>query len=359
MRGETTERSLTGDGRPKTTEAVPSLPAGVPGPRQRLSLLSDCLFAAGLVAAVVLAYQPVWHAGFIWDDDSHLTANPCVVGPKGLKEIWTTKSARICPLVQTTFWLEHAAWGLAPMPYHLVNLLLHAANGLLLWQVLRRLGMPGAELGAAIWALHPVQVETAAWITEMKNTQSAFFYLLTILFFANFVLAQRQANRSAVRRWYCLSLFCGALAVASKSSTVVLPVVLGLCAYWFDGRWLWHRMRSLVPFVLLSAASAWLAVWTQTMDMGGRADWQRDWPERIAVAGNVIWFYLSKLLWPHPLIFIYPRWVIDAKNPASYLPLAAAVVCLAVLWRGRHGWRGRLGSHSPISSWPSCLCWIW
>ncbi len=298
----------------------------------------DWLFAAALVAAVFLAYQPVWRAGFIWDDDAHLTANPCVVGPKGLKEIWTTTAARICPLVQTTFWFEHKAWGLAPLPYHLVNVLLHAANALVLWQVLRKLGVLGAGLGAAIWALHPVQVETAAWITELKNTQSAFFYLLAILFFANFILAQREANPKAPRGWYCASLICGALAVASKSSTVVLPVVLGLCAYWLEGRWLWRWIWQLLPFALLAAASSALAVWTQSLDIGGRADWQRGWPERLAVAGRAIWFYLGKLLWPHPLIFIYPRWRIDVANPLSYVPLAAALLALAVLWRWRRGW---------------------
>ena len=209
-----------------------------------------------LVVAVFLAYEPAWHAGFIWDDEQHLTENPCIIGPLGLKEIWTTNRARICPLVQTTFWFEHAAWGLTPMPYHLVNILLFALSAVVLWQVLKRLGVLGAGLGAAIWALHPVQVESAAWITELKNTQSGLFYLLAILFFTEFVSAQREENRGPARRWYCLSLLCGALALASKSSTVILPVVLVLCAWWLDGRWRWRRALSVAPFVLLSAASS-------------------------------------------------------------------------------------------------------
>lgn len=325
---------------PKAEAVVAGAPAGPAGRRRRfhLHLSPDWLFAAALVAAVFLAYQPVWHAGFIWDDDWHLTENPCVVGPKGLKEIWTTKAAKICPLVQTTFWVEHKIWRLQPLPYHLVNLLLHAANALVLWQLLRRLGVFGAGLGAAIWALHPVQVETAAWITEMKNTQSAFFYLLAILLFANFVLAQGQADRKAALRWYWASVVCGALAMASKSSTVVLPFVLALCAYWLEGQWNWHRVWNLLPFVLLAAASAWLAAWTQGLDIAGRADWQRGWPERLAVAGRIIWFYLGKLAWPHPLIFVYPRWKIDTYNPRSYAPLMAVILMLAVLWYGRRSW---------------------
>src|SRR5471032_2537686 len=123
-----------------------------------------------LVFAVILVYQPVWQAGFIWDDGDHLTANPCIIGPLGLKEIWTTSAAKICPLTLTTFWVEHALWGLQPLPYHLVNVLLHGACVVFLWRVLRSLQVPGAWLGAALWALHPIQVESGAWITEMKNT---------------------------------------------------------------------------------------------------------------------------------------------------------------------------------------------
>ena len=168
--GRNPKESRVTDGRRRGPKAaVSGAQAGLVDGRRRLHLSSDWLFAAALFAAVFLAYQPVWHAAFIWDDDAHLTANPCVVGPKGLKEIWTTKAGRICPLVQTTFWVEHKLWGLAPLPYHLVNLLLHAANALVLWQVLRRLGVFGAGLGAAIWALHPVQVETAVWITEAEE----------------------------------------------------------------------------------------------------------------------------------------------------------------------------------------------
>src|SRR3984893_12739220 len=79
-----------------------------------------------LVLITLIAYQQTWHAGFIWDDDSHLTKNPCIVGPRGFKEIWTTAAATYYPLVLTSFWLEHALWGLNPLPYHLVNVAMHA-----------------------------------------------------------------------------------------------------------------------------------------------------------------------------------------------------------------------------------------
>jgi protein O-mannosyl-transferase len=145
-------------------------------PEQTSLLRNEWLWGLFLALAVILTYLSVWRAGFIWDDDFCVTKNPCIVGPLSLKEIWTTKAADICPLTFTTFWVEHALWGLNPQPYHLVNVLLQAGAAILLWRVLRLLGAPGAWLGAALWALHPVTVESVAWITEMKNTQSGLFF---------------------------------------------------------------------------------------------------------------------------------------------------------------------------------------
>jgi tetratricopeptide (TPR) repeat protein len=297
----------------------------------------DWIFGLVLVLAVIVVYQPVWHAGFIWDDDKHLTNNPCIIGLRGLKEIWTTSAARICPLVLTTFWLEHALWGLRALPYHLINVLMHAACAVLLWRVLRRLGTGtwAAWLGAALWALHPVQVESAAWITELKNTQSCLFYLLTILFFVKWLATRGNKERTHGRWNYSLALFCGALAMASKSSTVILPVALGLCAWWMEGRWKWRNLAGLTPFLLISVVTSGVSLWTQHLEGANDPEWALSWPERLVVAGRVVWFYLGKLLWPHPLMFIYPRWKVEAGQAASYLPTLAVGMVLFVLWWNR------------------------
>jgi protein O-mannosyl-transferase len=282
------------------------------------------LGAAVLAGAVLLVYLPVLNAGFIWDDDKHLTENPCVVGPLGFAGIWTTAAATYYPLVLTTFWIEHALWGLAPLPYHLVNVLVHAACGVLLWRVLARLRVPGAWLGAALWALHPVQVESVAWVTELKNTQSCFFFLLAILFFLKWKDGWTD---------YALALLFAAAAILSKSSTVMLPVVLGLCRVWDDGRWRWRDAIPLAPFFAISGlASAW-TIWEQKFHSGAvGADWALTVPQRLIVAGRVVWFYLGKLAWPHPLIFIYPRWQVDASQALAYLPALAALGALLFLW---------------------------
>jgi protein O-mannosyl-transferase len=302
----------------------------------------DWLWGLILILFVILTYTPVWQTGFIWDDDAHLTANPCIVGPLGLKEIWTTSAADICPLTLTTFWVEHALWGLAPLPYHLVNVLLHGACALLLWRILRSLRVQGAWLGAALWALHPVAVESVAWITEMKNTESGLFFLLSILFFVRRLRAKELNNGPTGGGWnYALTLLFAALAMASKSSTVILPVVLCLCAWWMEGRWRWRNVVSVVPILLMSIAASALSIWTQGLALAtGVTDsqWVRTWPERLTTAGDAVWFYLGKLLWPHPLITIYPRWQIDAGQWVSFLPLLAVIVILAIFWFKRELW---------------------
>jgi tetratricopeptide (TPR) repeat protein len=307
------------------------------GGRARVALWrTEPFWAAVLVLAVVAAYLKVWHAGFIWDDEMHLTQNPCIVGPLGLADIWTSRAARYFPLVLTTFWTEHAIWGLNPLPYHVVNVLLHAACALALWRLLRLLRVRGALLGSALWALHPVQVESVAWVTELKNTQSGLFYLLALLSFSKWASAGGTGAAGGSRP-YALALLLAALAMASKSSTVVLPLVMGLCAWWITGRLTWRMAARLAPFLALSAAAGALSLWTQGLEGANAPEWQRGLPERIAIAGYDVWFYLGKLAWPHPLVFIYPRWSVDPARVGAYFPTAAMGAVLVVLWLGRAG----------------------
>ena len=303
--------------------------AGGPGrPKRGSESLRPWHWGLILFALVVAVYLPVWGAGYIWDDDQVLTANPVIVGPGELADIWTTKAADICPLTLTTFWLEHAIWGLTPLPYHVVNVLFHAGAAVALWQVLRRLAVPGAWLGAALWALHPVQAESVAWITEMKNTESGLFFLLSILFFI-------PTLKQEILPWraYTLTLLFAALAIASKSSAVVLPVMLLLVAWWLEGRWQWRNLGRVAPIFFLSALAAAVSIWTQAA--GGANNWAQSWPARFVTAGDAVWFYLGKLLWPDPLMLIYPRWHIDAAQGLGYIPLVGVVTLSIALIGGR------------------------
>lgn len=313
--------------------------------------LTPAWIVAGVVvlfAALLLAYSPTFRAGFIWDDDDHFAANPLVTGPDGFKAIWTSSSAIYYPLTLTTWRAVHSIFGLNPLPYHLLTLLFHGMNALLLWWILRRLAIPGAWLAAILFALHPVQVESVAWATELKNTQSALFYLFGIFCFLQFLgdaagttsVEPSDANSPRLpRRWvfYALSLLLFACALLSKPSTVMLPVVLLLLIAWREGRWTWSRIAATVPFFLLSALSSAWTVWEQKYHSNARgAEWSETLIERALNAGAVVWFYLGKLVWPHPLVFIYPRWTIDAKSPLWYLPgLALIAVAALLLWKRR------------------------
>ena len=322
-------------------------------PRSFRGRWRNLVFGLGLVAAVVLCFSPALPGDFLWDDDLHITANPTIVGPLGLKEIWTTAAANYFPLVLTNFWVQHALWGLNPLGYHVVTLLFHALAAVLLWRVLVRLNARGAWLGAALWALHPVQVESVAWICELKNTQSAVFFLGVILGWLRWLEVGRVSDPmsaspmkshgessprfSVSHSAYAGALVCALLAILSKPSTVPLPVVLALCVWWRRGRFTWRDLIPLVPFFLLSFGAAGWTIWEQRVNSGAQgAVWAQTWPERFVIAGRAVWFYIGKLAWPADLIFIYPRWEI-AATPLAFGPFAGVVLVVAGLWRGRAG----------------------
>ena len=283
-----------------------------------------------LVLLTVAAYLPALRGGFIWDDDDHLTQNRAVLSANGWKRIWSSLGvSRYYPLTLTSFWAQHRLWGLNPLPFHAVNVALQAVNAVLLWIVLRRLNVPGAWLGAAVWAVHPVNVESVAWVTELKNTQSGFFFLLAALFYLRFEDGVRPRD-------YVLALLCGAAAMLSKPSTVVLPAVLLLCSWWRRGRWNWVRP---LPFVAMAAGMSLLTIVEQRhhIQTEGAAEWTLTWAQRLALAGRAVWFYAGKLVWPVNLTFIYPRW----ELPGTWLPLAALVAVAAGLLYFRRQPRAR------------------
>src|SRR5437868_6518229 len=280
-----------------------------------------------LLLLIFLAYARVGAAGFIWDDESHLTQNPCIIGPLGLADIWTSTSAFYYPLVLTTFWILHHFVGLNPLPYHILNVTFHAASALLLWRVLVQLRVRGAWLGATIWALHPVLVQSVAWVTEMKNTQSAFFYLLAISCF----LQSRDRKRNFIFYW--LTIFFFVAAITSKPSTVMLPLVLALCLWWREGEIKQRDLRLLLPFVLISLLASGWTIWEQKFHSHATgADWVQTPLQRVLISADAIWFYLLKLIWPHPLIFIYPRWNVDPSRWFAWIPLVALLVVATVLF---------------------------
>jgi tetratricopeptide (TPR) repeat protein len=268
-----------------------------------------------IVLLVVLAYLPALHGGFIWDDDVYVTHNPLLTAPDGLRRIWFTMDSpsQYFPLTYTVFRLERSLWGLNPAGYHWVNILLHAINAVLVWRLLKRLSVPGAWLAAAIFALHPVQVESVAWITELKSVLSLFFILLTLGCWLEFV-----GERSR-RFWYGLALGFYALALFSKTTACTLPAAL-LLILWLKTKPIdWRRLAQVVPFLALGLGLGLLTVWWERFHQGTQGKlFSLGWLERLLVASHALWFYAGKLFWPVNLTFSYPRWTIEPAQPSAY-----------------------------------------
>lgn len=291
--------------------------------------------AAVLVAATFAAHFPAVLADYTWDDDQYLYQSPLTLARDGLYRIWfTTEATDYWPLTRTTFWLEWRVWGNNPMPYHVANIALHALAAVLLWRVLKRLNVPevGAFLAGLIFALHPVTVESVAWISELKTVLSMVLYLLSIL-------AYLQFEDQDSRRWYVYALLAGAGALLAKTSVAMLPVVLLLCTWWRRGKLTRRDILRTLPFFALSLAIGLVTVWVEhNRSMGGAVVRPEGLASRIAASGWIAWFYLYKILLPINLVTIYPRWEVDSGHILSFAPLALLLACLAMLWGFRKSW---------------------
>lgn len=276
------------------------------------------LLALTIIAVTFVAYSPAITAKYIWDDGTLLYENPLVKARDGLYRFWlTTEAADYWPLWYTTFWLEWRIWGDDPLPYHVMNILLHAMAAVLLWRVLRRLqiGDLGAYLAGMIFAIHPVTVESVAWISERKTVLSMVLYLLSLLTYMRF----EERLRS---RWYVLSLVAAAAGLLAKTSVVMLPFVLLLLTWYKRGKLTRQAFLWSVPFFLLSLVFGLLTIWFQyhktISDVIVRPE---GLASRIAATGWCVWFYLYKTLLPINLTMIYPRWDVDGQRVLSYVPL--------------------------------------
>ena len=302
-------------------------------------------FCLILVVVTLLTYQPAWNGGFIWDDDEYVVNNELLTAPDGLRRIWFSldSPSQYFPLVYTSFRIEHALWGLNPVGYHWVNLLLHIVNALLVWRVLMALKVPGAWLAGAIFALHPVQVESVAWITERKNVLMGFFFLLTLLAWIAFV----DERTKRPWRFYVLALILYVLSLSAKTTACTLPAAL-LLILWLQKKPInAERILQIVPFFLLGLGMGLVAVWWERYHQGTSLALVPLGPiERILVASHAVWFYLGKLIWPSSLTFIYPRWTIVATRPLEYAWLLAGAGLCAVIYFGRR----RLGRGVEVAA---------
>lgn len=268
-------------------------------------------FAAGallIAAVVVVAYLPALRGAFIWDDESYVTQNVHLRTWSGLRNIWFDVGAtkQYYPAVHTSFWIEYHLWRLDPLGYHVSNVLLHAVGAILLWQVLRRLSVPGAWLAAAVFALHPVQVESVAWVTERKNVMSDVFYFAALLSYIRFSdLRLDRVPEGRPRRYYALSVLLFGCALCSKTVTCSLPAVILLLMWWKRKRLRVGEVLPVVPMFALGLALGLLTAYLEKYSVGALGEeWGFTFRERCLLAGRALWVYFGKLVYPTELAFI-------------------------------------------------------
>jgi tetratricopeptide (TPR) repeat protein len=329
------------------------------------------LGAAALLVLVVVAYLPAIHAGFIWDDDKHISENSVLTRQNGLPLAWrfprinppSMGPPQYYPLTHTSFWLESRFWGFGPHGYHLDNILLHAASAILLWLVLWRLRvasawLAGAWVAAALWALHPVQVESVAWITERKNTLSLFLELAALLAYQAFEPSlqngqrfdppTKHADHENRRHWdrYALALIFFIGALLAKTVACSFPLVILILIWWKRGRIRAAQVFPIIPMFLIAAPLGLYTGYLERVRVGAMGpDWQIPAIDRFLIAGRAIWFDLGKLLWPVNLCFSYAMWNVNAGAIWQWLAPIAVAATLAALWLARQ----RLG-RGPLAA---------
>ncbi len=295
---------------------------------------------AAVIAAMLVAYWPSLSGPFLMDDEPLLSRNEMIRASDGLYRIWfTTEPQDYWPLTNSSLYLEWRLWGENPLGYRCTNLVLHLASSLVVWIILRRLSIPGAFLAAILFAIHPANVESVAWISERKNTLSMVFFLLSILLFLRNEDRQKQSVEPRVSAsfssgFYWLSLVSFVAAMLAKGSVAILPPLLLLLIWWRGGRIRLIDIVRSVPFFLIAAVLTGVNIWFQKH--GSSVEFRSATVvQRLCGAGGVIWFYLSKALLPLNQFFVYPAWNIDPRTLNWWLPLASAIGISTILWRAK------------------------
>lgn len=324
----------------------PSNDASIEDAAHRTGRISSPLSSLGLAGtmvitcAVLIFFWPSLNGPFILDDGRYVANNPLIAAPDGLLRLWfTNESLEYYPVSNSTLWIEWHLWGNNPFGYRFTNLDLHIATSLLLWLILRKLSIPGAFFAALLFAVHPVNVEAVAWISQRKDVRALFFATLSILWFlqnddeSRATVSEQADTLAKPRLWYWASLLAFAMAMLSKGSVPSLPLVLLLILWWKHGLLTRHDVRKTLPFFGIAVLLGLVHAWYQ---LHGDPVAHASIPTRFAGAGGTIWFYLSKALLPVALLFPYPQWHIDTADLRWWLPLLAAIaLSVTLIWQCR------------------------
>lgn len=298
-----------------------------------------CLLFVVFLLTIIIVYIPAIRAGYIWDDNRYVTANELLTSIDGLGRIWFEigATAQYYPLVFTTLWLQYHLWELQPAGYHLINVLLHACGAWFLFLVLRRLSVPGAFVVAAIFSLHPVHVESVAWISELKNTLSGVFYMSSLLLYLRYAgIGDGDIATVRRRRFYIGALLLFGCALLSKTVTCSLPATIVLLLWWKRKRLSPTMVVPLLPMFAMGLLLGLTTAWVEREFVGAQGEsWDLSIMSRVLIAGRALWFYAGKLLWPFHLASIYEMWDMNDAIGWYYLYPFLSIVLVIVLWQFR------------------------
>ncbi len=286
-----------------------------------------------ILLAGLFIYAPVFHGGWLWDDDQEITASQILPDPNGLVKTWKGEGgADYFPLKTTVQWLFYRVNGTNSTGWHLLNISLHLACALLVWRLFERLGIREAWLGGLLFCIHPILAESVGWVSELKNTLSLVFLLISMLAWLTF---DQRKKESAY--WWALVFFIA--AILGKTSVVMYPVILLLYCWWKRAKIDLHDIVRSAPFFFVSLALGLLTIYFQfTRAIGTETIPVGDMDSRIATAGMAILFYFYKCVWPFGLLPIYPRWEVDPPSWWQFLPWPFIAAVLFWLWTKRNTW---------------------
>ncbi|MBX3412152.1 MAG: tetratricopeptide repeat protein [Pirellulales bacterium] len=305
------------------------------------------LGALAILVLAIIAHAAAFPGGLIWEDHELIAQNRHVNTPEGIVGIWTaTDQPDYWPVDYTILWLQYRVWGPWATGYRIVNLAGHVGSAVLLWYLLKRLKVPAPWLCGAVFAVHPTTVESVAWCTQSKTIFAVFFALASLACYLRAVeIPDAQTGpgkfRLLLNRWYAAAAFLFLLAMLSKSSVVMWPLILLVVRWWQHRKITWVDVASTIPFLLIAAACGMIARWFQVnVSIGSDASLIRDdgLLSRVVLAGRVIWFYIGKDLLPIRLALVYPRFPLGVQSIWTFVPDAALLVIAGAAWYWRATW---------------------
>lgn len=301
----------------------------------------DLLWPLAIVGLAILIYGGSLTNGFVWDDKDYLYQNPVVTSWAGLKDIWFSPKTPfylantiLYPVTLSAFWMEHKLWGNAPWGYHTVNLLLHILNALLLFGFFRKWAPRLAGLAALLFAIHPIQVETVAWIVEQKTLLSFFFFMLSCHALLKFETTRRKKD-------YTIMLLLFTAAFLSKATALCFATVPLLYAWWRHGSITKRDILLTMPLFILAGISATATVHFEATAAGAQGSLSFSFLERILLAGRIFFFYLRQILLPFKFMTFYPKWILTPTAVSAwFFPLGVLGLYALLGWKHRPLGRG-------------------